>query len=61
MVLESRISGPDVHDLKTIKTQVSGVSTTGYTSDDGQISRSGRRSTRGRSEPFLIGVAGQLT
>ena len=56
MVLDSaRASGPE---LRTIKTQISGASTTGYASDDGQMSRSGRRSTRGRSEPFLIGVAG---
>ncbi|KAL0021905.1 hypothetical protein WJX79_001763 [Trebouxia sp. C0005] len=45
------------HNLRAIKTQLSG-SANGYSVEDGPGTRSGRRSARGRSQPFFIGVAG---
>lgn len=48
------------HNLRAIKTQLSGSN--GFAVEDGPGTRSGRRSARGRSQPFFIGVAGdQLT
>ncbi|DBA91951.1 TPA: Uridine kinase-like protein 1, chloroplastic, variant 2 [Trebouxia sp. C0005] len=44
------------HNLRAIKTQLSG-SANGYSVEDGPGTRSGRRSARGRSQPFFIGVA----
>ncbi len=46
------------HNLRAIKTQLSG-SANGFAAEDGPGTRSGRRSARGRSQPFFIGVAGQ--
>lgn len=43
--------------LRAIKTQLSG-SGAGLNVEDGPGTRSGRRSARGRSQPFFIGVAG---
>lgn len=45
------------HNLRAIKTQLSG-SANGFTMEEGPGTRSGRRSARGRSQPFFIGVAG---
>ncbi|KAL3148873.1 Uridine kinase-like protein 1, chloroplastic [Trebouxia sp. C0010 RCD-2024] len=44
------------HNLRAIKTQLSGSN--GFTGEEGPGTRSGRRSARGRSQPFFIGVAG---
>ena len=48
------------HNLRAIKTQLSG-SANGFSVEDGPGTRSGRRSARGRSQPFFIGVAGALS
>ena len=44
------------HNLRAIKTQLSGSG--GFNAEDGPGTRSGRKSARGRSQPFFIGVAG---
>ena len=46
----------EAHNLRAIKTQLSN-SQNGF-ADDQPGTRSGRRSARGRSQPFFIGVAG---
>lgn len=48
--------GNTENGLRAIKTQLSGSGIFG--NEDGPGTRSGRRSARGRSQPFFIGVAG---